>query len=233
MLLQPRKGYRAGLDAVLLAAAAPVGDAPGRASRVLDVGAGAGTVGLCVAARAEHARVTLLERDPTFAELAGRNASRNGLHDRVHVMRAALLAADLPPESFDHVLANPPYHAQHAGTRSARALKDVAHAMEAGDLDRWGRFLARMAAPGGSATLVHKAEALGDLLAALEGRFGAIKVLPVLPRPDEPASRIIVQGRKGSRGPLTLLAPLVVHEAGNAFTARANAILRQGAGLPL
>ena len=49
------------------------------------------------------------------------------------------------------------------------------------------------------------AESLGPLLAAFEPRFGALTLLPLSPRPETPASRILLRGIKGSRAPLTLL----------------------------
>lgn len=238
-LLQPRAGYRAGLDAVMLAASVPAkaGSAP---IRVLDVGAGVGTAGLCLARRVETARVVLLEREPELAALARRNVERNGLAERVEVIEADisqpaadLAALGLVADSFDHVIANPPFHRTGAGTPSAVALKAGAHAMPEADLAHWARFMARMATAGACATLVHKAEALGDVLAVLDGRFGAIKVLPLHPREGEPAHRVIVQGLKGSRAPLTLLAGMVLHGPDNAFTPKADAILRAGAPLSL
>ena len=238
-VLQPRSGYRAGLDAVFLAAAVPAGQGSDPV-RVLDVGAGVGTAGLCLARRVETARITLLEREPELARLATENVARNGLQERVSVVEAdiARSAADLAalglkPESFDHVIANPPYHQVGAGTPSAVSLKANAHAMPEADLGHWARFMARMAASGAGATIVHKAEALADLLAVLEGRFGAIKILPLHPRAGAPAHRVIVQGVKGSRAPVTLLAGVVLHGADNAFTPGAQAILRSGAPLPL
>ena len=69
-ILQPKDGYRAGIDAVLLAAAAPI--KAGRKERVLDVGAGVGVVGLAVAHRAPRADVTLVERESLLADLARR-----------------------------------------------------------------------------------------------------------------------------------------------------------------
>lgn len=238
-LLQPSAGYRAGLDAVMLAAAVPP---PGNGAplRVLDVGAGVGTAGLCLARRVEEAQVTLLEREPELARLARENVARNGLQTRVAVVEADiarpaadLAALGLAPESFEHVIANPPYHRTGAGTPSAIALKAGAHAMPEADLSHWARFMARLAAPGAGATIIHKAEALADLLAVLEGRFGAIKILPLHPREGAPAHRIILQAVKGSRAPLTLLAGMVLHGPDNVFTPAAQAILRDGAPLSL
>ncbi len=235
-ILQPRSGYRAGLDAVMLAAAVP---APtGRVMRVLDLGAGVGTAGLCLARRVDVARVTLLEREPGLAQLAEDNTERNALVSRVRVVEgevglsaSRLRALDLAEESFDHVMANPPYHALDAGTLAPDALKAGAHAMPEGELERWARFMARMAAPGGGVTVIHKAGALIRLLAALDGRFGGLVVLPLHPRAGAPAHRVIVQGAKGSRAPPTLLAGFVLHGAGDAFTAEAQAVLRDGAAL--
>jgi tRNA1(Val) A37 N6-methylase TrmN6 len=238
-ILQPASGYRAGIDAVLLAAAAPV--APEARARVLDAGAGVGTVGLCVASRCAGATVVLVEREHALAELARENVRLNGFASRMSVVEAdvgRVAPAELErlgvgAESFDHVLANPPFHGAESGTRARDPLKSEAHAMPEGGLDPWMRFLARMARPGGTATVVHKAEALADLLRHLEGRFGGLRVLPVHARAGEPAIRLIVQGVKGSRAPLALLSGFVLHEAGGAFTPQAVDILRNGAGLDL
>lgn len=236
MLRQPRTGYRAGVDAVLLAAAVP-----GTARRVLDAGAGAGVVGLGVAVRITDASVTLVERAPELAEIAAGNAARNGLSARVEVIVADLTAPlseaqrlAAQRETFDHVVANPPYYVDAGGTRAADPLKDGSHAMARGGLEGWARFLAAMAAPGGTCAIIHRPDALPELLNVLDGRFGGVVVFPIFPRPGASAHRILVQGRKGSRAPLSIAAGLVLHGAdGHGFTPAASAILRQGAALDL
>jgi tRNA1(Val) A37 N6-methylase TrmN6 len=238
LILQPEAGYRAGLDAVLLAAAAPV--EAGFAQHVLDVGAGVGAVGLAVAHRVADADVTLVERDPALTELARANIARNGLSCRVRVVEAdvtrplrELELLSPHAESFDHVLANPPFNAEGRGTAAGHALKAAGNAMPSHDLGRWVRFMAAMARPGGTATLIHRAEALGDLLEALSGRFGNAAVLPLYPREGEPANRVLVQAAKGSRAPLRLLPGLVVHGPDQGFRPEIDAILRHGAALDL
>ena len=236
-ILQPVSGYRAGLDAVMLAAAVAA-DATG--TRVLDVGAGVGTAGLCLARRVASTHVTLFEREPALARLARENAARNHLGDRVSVLEGDVgLSAEsakvlgLEPESFDNVIANPPYHDADGGTPAPDSLKAGAHAMPDAGLERWARFMARMVVPGGAVTVIHKADALFRLLAAFDGRFGALQILPLQPHECAPAHRIIVQGRKGSRAPLTLLPGLALHGEDGAFTPQAQAILRDGAALRL
>lgn len=237
MIRQPKRGYRAGIDAVFLAASV---QARGAAQRILDVGAGVGTVGLCAARRCVDARVVLLEPQTELAALALENAARNDLANRVTVVEAsigasasAMAAACLEAESFDRVLANPPYHAEGRGTPAPNALKATSHAMPEASLDDWVRFMARMAKPGGTATVIHKAEALGEVLAAFGSRFGGLRVLCLHPREGEAAIRVLVSGIKGSRAPLTVLAPLVLHQHGNGFTPVASAVLRDGAALPV
>ena len=238
-ILQPRKGYRAGIDAVLLAAAVPVVE--NRVERVLDAGAGAGVVGLCIARRVSTVQVTLVENDPFLVELARANVARNSLRERVIVVAADvtgpatdLAAAGLTPDSFEHVVANPPYHVEGRGRRPQHAIKANAHAMPEGSLARWVQFLTRVAAPHGTLTMVHRPEALPELLRLLEGRFGALEILPLHPRQGEPAVRIILRGKKGSRAPLVLKSGLVLHEEdGNGFRPDIARVLREGAALPL
>lgn len=236
VIRQPRRGYRAGTDAVLLAATV---SELAEGTRVLDAGAGVGTVGLCVAARCPGAQVVLVERESVLADLARQNARDNGFQARVHMVTAdigrasaALAQAGVASESFDHVLANPPFHDAGAGTCAGSELKAVSHQMEAGELATWARFLTRMAAPGGVATMIHKADALARLLNVLEGRFGAITVRPVYAREGEPAIRVIVTGIKGSRAPMRVASPLILHSSGQAFRPEIEAVFRAGAALP-
>ena len=236
-ILQPRNGYRAGTDAVLLAALmAPetLGAGP-----VLDVGAGVGVIGLCVARRCPSARVILLERDPCLAALARDNVQRNNMSDRVSVVEtdlaratAALEVADIKSESFPVVLANPPYHDDRRSTLAESPLKAVSHQMSDDLLDAWARFMCRMAAPGGRAAMIHKAEALPRILETFEGRFGSIAVLPIHARAGEPAIRVIVEGVKGSRAPLYIRPGLVLHTPEQSFVPEIEAIFRHGAPLP-
>jgi tRNA1(Val) A37 N6-methylase TrmN6 len=232
-ILQPATGYRAGLDAVLLAAAAEPAD-----GAVLDCGAGVGTVGLCVAARCPACRVTLVERQSPLLELARQNIVLNGLEGRVEAVGGDLLlpashtgAPRLTPESFDIVLANPPFHAGTDSTRARDVLKAGSHAMDRSDLAEWLRYAVRMAKPAGRVILIHKAEALPLLFEAMKDRFGALVLTPVHAYAGSPAIRVIVAGTKGSRAPLTVRPPVILHAAGGAFMPYVGRILREGAPL--
>ena len=236
---QPKTGYRAGLDAVLLAAACPA--LPERRTRCLDCGAGAGVAGLCVARRIDNLSVSFVEREAELADLAMHNISVNGLSERCTVVHAnlthplsqlAALAADVG--RFDHVLANPPFHAHGEGTRAADRHKDGSHAMEAGTFEAWARFAVSMVRDGGSFTIIQRPDALPEILAALARRFGRVKILPLHSRDGQPASRLLVQAIKGSRAALQILPGRTLHMHGShAFTPAFDAILRHGVALDL
>jgi FkbM family methyltransferase len=237
-ILQPEEGYRAGMDAVLLAASASL--EAGAGQKVLDVGTGVGVVGLAVARRVADARVTLVEREPKLADIARSNVQRNGLEERVRVIVADVSRRldDLPElrpeaESFDHVLANPPYNPQGVGTVSVDALRAAANVMPGGNLSRWARFMAAMAKPGGTATMIHRADAVGEVLTAFAGRFGGAVIFPLYPRAGQSAIRVLLQGVKGSNAPIELRPGLVLHAEGNDFTPEAEEILRHGGALTL
>lgn len=229
-LLQPEKGYRAATDAVLLAAACPAG--PGQS--VLDLGCGAGAASLCLGARVSGLRLTGLEVQPEYADLARRNAARNGMEmevvegDLAHLPRA--LRRD-----FDHVIANPPWYPP-GGTPSPVAQRALALQVSL-PLSLWVQVATRRLAPGGWLTLIAGADSLPDLLGALAPKLGSAAVLPLAPRQGRAVLRVILRARKGGRAPFRLLAPFVIHRGDahdgdrESYTDRANAVLRDGADL--
>lgn len=240
-LLQPRRGHRFGTDAVLLAAHA----ARLRPAHVVDLGAATGAVGLLIA-RLAGAGVTLVERDERLAALCRRNAAINGLAERVSVVHADALAraaerraAGLLPGMADCVATNPPWYEPGQVRLSPVAGRSEAHAFgpdnageAAGALDRWLRTAADLLKPRGTLVLIHRAQALAEILAAMAGRFGGIVVRAVHPRAGEPATRILVWGTRGSRADLAIAAPFVLHEADGSFTAEAVALHERGVAPP-
>ena len=229
-LWQPRVGYRAAVDPVLLAAA--VAAKPGQS--VLELGCGGGSAILCLAARVPGLALAGLEVQPTYAELARRNAERNGVVLAVETGDLAQMPAVLR-HGFDQVIANPPFYPAH-GTRSPDAGRDLALRADL-PLARWLDAATRRLTPGGYLTLILAAAALPEALAAIDARLGSVAVLPVAPREGQPASRAILQARKGGRAAFRLLAPFVLHDGRahdgdrDSHTAAARAVLRDGCDL--
>jgi tRNA1(Val) A37 N6-methylase TrmN6 len=230
---QPEKGFRAGLDSVLLGAAVSR-----QSRRLLDLGAGAGTATLVAMADLPELGATLVEADAAMVALASLNLEANGMADRAKVLALDLTApgklratAGLAADHFTTVIANPPFFDPGRGTAPATTRSDARH-MDDATLDRWVKTAATHAAPGGEVIFIHVAEALPLLLTAFTQRFGAVSVLPLLPREGEAASRVLVRGIKGSRAPFSLLAARALHEpAGRGFRPEFDAIFRGAARL--
>jgi tRNA1(Val) A37 N6-methylase TrmN6 len=230
-LRQPATGYRVAIDPVLLAAAVPAGPA----DAVLDVGSGVGAASLCLAARVPGCRVTGVEMQRDLVRLAGDNIVLNGLSARLSVMRGDLL--DLPPRlapgTFDHVMANPPFLAAGSATSPGEPGKAAATVEGEANLAAWVRVALAMVRAKGSLTFIHRADRLEALLALLAGRAGEIALYPLWPGAGKPAKRIIIRARKGIASPTRLLPGMIVHEADGRFTAAAEAVLRDAAGLEM
>lgn len=230
-LVQPKDGFRAGLDSVLLGAAVNT-----QTGALLDLGAGVGTAALCALTHQPSLTATLVEADAETAVLARQNIEDNGFSARAEVLAldladtgAARLAAGLAQDRFAVVIANPPYYV--AGTEAAPQRRQ-ARQMPAAALDRWVAAAAGHAAPGGEAIFIHICAQLPALLASFENRFGDVTVLPLSPREGEAAHRVLVRGRKGSRAPFRLLASRALHEAeGRRFRPEFEAIFRGTARL--
>lgn len=229
-LLQPVKGYRAATDPVLLAAACLAEPT----QSVLDLGCGAGAAALCLGVRVPGLVLAGLELQSGYADLARRNAERNGIAVEVHEGDLAQMPKALRRD-FDHVIANPPYY--HAGG-SASPIAARARAMQVETpLSDWVLAATRRLRPGGWLTLILGADGLPEVLAALAPRLGSAAVLPLAAREGRAALRVIVRARKGGRASFRLLAPFVLHQGPahdgdrESYTAAANAVLRDGADL--
>lgn len=231
-ILQPEKGYRAGIDAVFLAAAIPVAEG----ETVFEAGIGAGVASLCLLSRSPTAHVTGIESNTRYAVLCEQNAKRNNFARALRVIHADVKdamrrdLANMPEHgSFSHAFANPPFFDEGKVTASPSLLKAQAHAFGPDDLELWIKLLHSMVTMRGTVTLIHRAETLGKLLTSMESKFGDIRVAPLYAREGSAASRVIVQGVKGSRAPMQLLPGLVLHNEDNSFTLDAEAVLREGA----
>jgi tRNA1(Val) A37 N6-methylase TrmN6 len=233
-LRQPAKGHRAGTDAILLAAAA--GEAG--SGLIVDVGAGVGTAGLAVALREPAARVALVENDAPIAALARENLAVNGLADRGFVAEADVTlprqrrAAGLVDGEARLVLTNPPFFAPGRVRVSPIAARGRAHVMAEpeGDpiapLTRWLRAALALLAPAGTFVAIHRPEVIGELIAAVDGRLGDLRLLPIHPRSGAAAIRVLLIGTKGSRAPLRLLQGFALHQDDGTFTPLAEAVHR-------
>jgi tRNA1(Val) A37 N6-methylase TrmN6 len=232
-LRQPLAGHRVGHDAILLAAAT----AARADEHAIDLGAGVGAAGLALAARVAGLKVTLVEIDAALCRLAADNARLNRLDDRVNVLACdaedveALAAAGLAPGCADRVLMNPPFHDATRQNLSPDPRRRLAHAAAPGLLRRWIAGAAHLLKPQGVLSLIWRADALAEVQSALTAEFGGIAVLPVYPRPDAPAIRVLVRAVKSGGCAGVTYPGLILNDQHGKPTAAAEAVLRGGGTL--
>jgi len=233
-LKQPRRGHRAGHDAMLLAAATPAKSG----ERVVDLGAGVGAAGLAVAKRIHGIDLVLVERDKALADIARSNLAANKLHGRaialdVTASAAAFASAGVPPDSADRVLMNPPFNDPSRHQASPDVARRSAHEEDDDTVAAWMRTVRRILKPAGTISLIWRAEGIARVLAALEAGFGDVRVVPVYPRPDAPAIRILVRATKSSRAGASLMPGIFLNGAAGSVPDDVQAVLNGTAVLPL
>jgi tRNA1(Val) A37 N6-methylase TrmN6 len=221
---QPARGYRVNVDTMLLAAAVPL-----NGGRIIELGCGVGAALLAVATRysARSARFVGVERDSALAALAQENVALNGLQANVEIINDDALSLSRDIGTFDAVFFNPPYDRPGDGRDPAPERRDAYIADAA--LAEWIKVWSNRMRADATLTLIQRAQRLPEILSTLEGRLGGVSIYPIRSQANAEARRVIVQARKGSRAPLSLLKGLDLHADGKSndkYTPEADAILR-------
>ncbi len=226
-LHQPEDGFKTAIDGVLLAAACPAK----AEEHVLDLGCGVGTAGLCVLARTPEVLLTGIDIQADHIGLARANALENKMAEHSQFETACVtdyIRRDAGGKNrlFDHVTCNPPYNESGAHVRSPSPAKALAMGHDQTTLEDWITCANRNLKSGGSFTLVHQASQLDKILQALEGKFGAVEIIPLWPKTGIPAKRVIIRCLKDRKSPATLHAGITLHQENGDYTLEAEALLR-------
>jgi len=232
ILLQPKSGFRAAIDPILLAATVPCESN----DQVLDCGTGTGAAALALAARLEDVSVTGIDVQPGLVALAARSAMRNDVAERVRF--DAMDIADPPPsfarQMFDHVMSNPPFLDAGTGQVPADAARALATVESTADLKTWIGFMADRLRDAGTLSVIHRHDRIDEIMAALGTGFGRIRCLDLVPVDDgRPIKRTVLQAVKGAPMDDPVRRTLVLHDAGGSFTDAAEAVLRDAKALPI
>ena len=167
-------------------------------ARVLDLGAGCGTLGLLLCSKNQHCRVTGLELEETAHRMAMENIRRNALEPRMESICTDLRSVSerFSPGSFDVCVSNPPYFSGGpASSQTPLARREDCCAPE--DLFQSAGWALKY---GGDLYLVHKPERLAELIAkAACQKLEAKDLLLLRHKEGGPISLILLHFRKGAR----------------------------------
>lgn len=231
---QPRAGYRAGVDPVLLAAAVPA--KPDQS--ILELGCGVGVASLCLGARVKGLALTGIELQTAYAELAIRNSSENALPFDVLCADLRAMPDEIRQRQFDHVMMNPPYFERKKGNASQNAGRDIAMGGDT-PLTDWLDIGIRRVAPRGYLTLIQRITRLPEVLGAVTGRLGSIAICPIAGRAGKPPTLFLLQARQDGRAAFRLLPSLILHEGDvhtgdqDSYRVEITDVLRNGAALSI
>lgn len=208
-VFQPQKGFRAGTDSVLLAAALNAA----RTGQAVEFGCGAGGALLPAAWRLKGCAFTGLDADPAMLELARRGIDENGFGRRLDVLEQDVAAIPADWENrYDLAFSNPPFF-EPGRIRQPGEGREAAY-LESLPLKDWIGAMLFTLKPKGTFVMIHRASELARILSVIERRTGEITVMPVRSWPGADAKRVIVKARKGLRsGPMRLLAGIDLYAA--------------------
>lgn len=229
-LSQPKTGYRAGIDPVLLAAACPV--KPGE--QVLELGCGVGVASICLMARVPEVRLYGIEILPEYAQIARDNAAQNNFEFEVQVGDVSARPAPFRGHEFHQIIMNPPYFEAKFSSISPDSGR-ASGRTEVVALSHWVDTAAKRLRPRGHLTLIQRVERLPDILASLVEHLGSVSVQPLAPRDGRAPHLVMVRARKAGRAAFQLLPTQnlhsgMVHAQGQPdYAPEISAVLRDGA----
>jgi tRNA1(Val) A37 N6-methylase TrmN6 len=230
-VIQPRDGYRFSVDSILLARFVSVRPR----DRILELGAGCGVISLAIAALHRPREIVAIDIQPELAAMIRSNAELNGI-DSIRAIEADLRALNdslAPRESFDIVIANPPYRPSKAGRKSPNAARHLARSEASATLEDFISAVSRYARRGGRAAFVFAADRSAELIAMLSAhRLEPKRIRFVHPYIDAPATTILIEARKNGGIEVAIEAPLILFDAPHVYSREARELLGEVASHP-
>jgi tRNA1Val (adenine37-N6)-methyltransferase len=225
-LVQPKKGFRFTLDSLLLAdfcRVKPLG-------RILEPGAGTGIISILLARKFPGARIIAAEIEPQAFQCLCQNIQHNGLVDVIIPLDRNIrdLGRFIAPDTFDVIIANPPYTKYGTGRKSPLCERQTARQDQTASLPNWLN-LESLLKDKGKYFIVFPATRLAELISLLRDRGLEPKRLRcVHPFQDKPASLVLIEAIKTGGVGLDVLPPLIVHERSGGYTEEMQDIYRSG-----
>lgn len=222
-IFQAKKGYRAGIDPVLLARFCTPHTGP-----ALDLGTGSGIAALLLARDNPGLQVTGIELQPALAARARRAVELNGLQSQVQILEGDLRSLNLPKVGL--VMCNPPYGELGAGRVSPNEERSRARHEVTATLEQIVEVGADALRPGGQLALVFPAAGRDRLDRAL-AQFGMsiLSLREVSPRPGRAPELLLIRAVRGMARRAAPPPPLVLMEPeGWLWTEEAKSWLERG-----
>ena len=227
---QPKKGYRAGIDPILLAASVNVS----AGQKVLDLGCGVGTASFAIGYRVKNVELYGIEIQKVFADLADLNSKENGIEFQVECTNISNLSSNITSKNFDHVIANPPYFDRKSSVRGINVSKEKSFG-DTRPISEWLKVAAKRTKPKGFVHFIVRSDRLMEIFTNMPNSLGSLVITPVISRKNENAKLTILHAKKNGRAGFIISSPIILHplKSGSRgkYVPEVDNVLRNGASL--
>lgn len=216
-ILQKESAFRFGMDAVLLADFARMGER----DHAADFGTGTGIIPLLLAGRGLTAHIDAFEIQHDMAEMAQRSVSLNGLQGRIDVHHLSVEMADsaVAPGSLDAITCNPPYGVPGATLLNPSDKLSIARHQSGDGLKGWFTMAYRLLRGKGRFAMIYPAPRMLEAMKALSAaRLEPKRFRLVYPGADKPANLVLIEAMKDAKPMLHPEPPLIVYEKDGSMT---------------
>lgn len=216
-IIQKKKGFCFGMDAVLLSGFAQVKEG----EVAVDLGTGTGIIPILLEAKTKGRHFTGLEIQEEVAEMAGRSVRLNQLENRVDIVRGDIKEASrlFGKASFDVVTSNPPYMNDNHGLKNPELPKAIARHEVFCTLDDVCREASLLLKSGGRFYMVHRPHRLAEIITALKAyKLEPKRMKLVHPFVDKEANMVLIEAVRGGRSMMKVEAPIIVYREPGVYT---------------
>ena len=206
-LIQKTDGLTFGTDALLLA-----GYISGKYKSALEIGGGTGIISMLLLTRGKADRAMAVEVQDEFASLIEKNASLNGLSDRLSVALSDIRDYR-PDEEYDLIFTNPPYMKTDSGKANQLDKKNIARHEVFGDICDFTHSAKRLLKFGGTFAVVYRPDRLTDLISAMrESKLEPKRMTFVHADTESESSMVLVEAKAGGKSGMILTRPLIIYK---------------------
>ena len=227
---QPKKGYRAGMDPILLAASVNVSEG----QKVLDLGCGVGTASFAIGYRVKNVELYGIEIQKVFVDLANLNSEENGIELKLECSNISNLSSNINSKSFDHVIANPPYFDRKTSVRSENVSKEKSFG-DTCSISEWLKVAAKRVTPKGFVHFIIRSDRLPEVFSNMPNSLGSLVITPIFSRKNENAKLSILHAKKNGRAGFIISPPIILHplksNSREKYVPKVDQVLRNGASL--
>ena len=216
-IIQKKRGFCFGMDAVLLSGFAQVKEG----EVAVDLGTGTGIIPILLEAKTKGKHFTGLEIQEEVAEMAGRSVRLNQLENRVDIVRGDIKEASrlFGKASFDVVTSNPPYMNDNHGLKNPELPKAIARHEVFCTLADVCREASLLLKSGGRFYMVHRPHRLAEIITALKTyKLEPKRMKLVHPFVDKEANMVLIEAVRGGRSMMKVEAPIIVYREPGVYT---------------